>query len=647
MIEPHKIQALRSMARTLREAPGRSGLQSPSFQLASFYDFLADLASGRLVTQRHEIAIELIYPRFQELARLARTAFSPQRSSEMVLNLRWFKENLENPLVWPGPEAGILYTVAKEWLKRLLSTDVKVQLEILLCPSLLPAAEGSPTISVRNASIIPVSDIELSVCLTEEAEPPSQGPPATADAIWEALPAPSLLPPGETTLIQLPFDEKTTGRLTFRWQCVAPGQSGPHIETIRLPVARPRGAVDQGDDRYNPFVPNLPIDHADCWLVLAKGSHAALVGKILSELSLSLGKVLDLRGLRRSGKTTVLRRLAAELEKDSPLLPVYIDIYSWWLPLENRGESIDDAGLYYEIADSILRTTWRLGLDVPLSERFTRDFERNEDGSPRLQLPFVRFEQFLQVLAKDLPGRRPLLLLDEIDSWLDKARFNSGSVALFRKLEDLAEGRLCSAILAHTTSGAQWQKHFADQIPKATFERIEFLERRDVEDLVRLLPAECTAWASELLWKLTGGWPGLTQLLLHMIYEDLVAASESAKELPVVDAARVRSILASFLGSPDWMASRSHLLSSFEPGELEAFRHWVADGSLNPATGELSCTGSMLEGGREVVRGLQEKQVLWPLPADSERHQLRVGILGLVQLTAREAAEAVDGVIHP
>lgn len=168
----------------------------------------------------------------------------------------------------------------------------------------------------------------------------------------------------------------------------------------------------------NPYVTGLPVTSDN--LFVGRGD---ILGKLQDNLAAAAGQnILLLRGQRRTGKTSVLLRLAALLKKDtqSSYLPVYIDV-------QGLTGSKDEGEFFSTIALNIEEYLEGMGVAVP--QLSAADF--NE--SPRNTFKF----KFLKPITTALGGRRLLLMFDEFDrikTLIDEKKLNDHVLDFFRHL---------------------------------------------------------------------------------------------------------------------------------------------------------------------------------------------------------------------
>ncbi|MCM3872313.1 MAG: tetratricopeptide repeat protein [Pyrinomonadaceae bacterium] len=168
----------------------------------------------------------------------------------------------------------------------------------------------------------------------------------------------------------------------------------------------------------NPYVTGLPVTSDN--LFVGRGD----VLKIIQDnLAPAAGQnILLLRGQRRTGKTSVLLRLAALLKKDtqSTYLPVYIDVQGL---TGSKDESEFFSGIALNMGADLLE------VDVQVPQLTGSDF----DESPRNTFKF----KFLKPITERLGNRRLLLMLDEFDrikTLIDDKKLNDHVLDFFRHL---------------------------------------------------------------------------------------------------------------------------------------------------------------------------------------------------------------------
>ena len=158
-----------------------------------------------------------------------------------------------------------------------------------------------------------------------------------------------------------------------------------------------------------------------------KGERELLAAEILTDPLLDHGRMYVIRGVRRSGKTSLLQGLREKMNADdAKFLPVYIDISLWHLTLQEKAASIDIDGLLYELADSAARKAALFISD----EAEVEEIEEALTNEQSMTLEPSSFGALMDKLEAST-GRKVVFLLDELDWWIKQEPFKRAGFKLF------------------------------------------------------------------------------------------------------------------------------------------------------------------------------------------------------------------------
>lgn len=223
--------------------------------------------------------------------------------------------------------------------------------------------------------------------------------------------------------------------------------------------------------------------------------------------------ILILHGWRRTGKSSILYRLAAEPERLVPgYRPVLFDI-------EGLGR-FDTATFLATLARRIAREL-PAGIDPPAVDRarFPAD-------------PYRAFDDFLDGLESRPIGGKFLVMLDEFDLIEEKVKEGLVARELFAYLRSLMQHRGGLAFLLAGTGRLLEMRadYWSALFSLAQYRRVSFLSPEETRRLVREPLAGQVAWddlAVDQIVRLTAGHPYYVQILCHALVARMNEAGRS------------------------------------------------------------------------------------------------------------------------
>jgi len=474
------------------------------------------------------------------------------------------------------PEVRLLLHTAERWLKALYQID---QHDPLTIETALSLRLGEPEEDLAKSSrvVLPlilksrelsqVSEIEIHIQTPSEglklAGEEAQLEFVPPDLFKKAIPGIALTGK-ERFRLNIPFTYRGNGTLRIWADYVTPAKGASRTQSKFLEIELAAKTAGPEVKRVsNPYVPDLPLLSESLWKTLAKGANRDLLEQLASDKNLGAGRIFVLRGCRRTGKTSLLRRLQAEMERRGGLLPVYVDIHLWYLELSAKKETINKDELYYEFAIVTLDSTEaplpaKAGLtDLLAKYRVT------------MALPVHEFSKFMSAVELAVK-RKVLLIIDELDWWVEV--FAGSAQSVLDELTTFAtKRRAFSAIFSHDLTSPGWDE--LQKLEKGRLSRrVRFLNRQDVEALTRVVEGvRFSGLAIDLLWRISGGWPGLAQLLCYEVLENL----RRIKNSTTIDATVVKMAAETIVQSSRYRELLDYLLGSLTRDEILILR-WMA-----------------------------------------------------------------------
>ena len=290
----------------------------------------------------------------------------------------------------------------------------------------------------------------------------------------------------------------------------------------------------------NPYVVGIPLATEKAFKVFFNRE------KTIEYLKAHLGgSILNLYGLRRVGKSSVLRqlpRLLGEDEERPHYLPVYIDVAEVLLdPIKT------EADLLYSMAYATYLTLKEMEIEVP-----------RPDETRIGRLPREFFDNYMETISDIVGDRELILMLDEYEAideaiqrgrieaslvtHLDPARFQPKVSLLFsgtRSLEELGWTKLAAGVVASSRIGLFNE----EETRKLVLEPIR--PHEDEPSAIRYDPL-----AIQAIWEATAGHPAFVQLLCYFMLE-----WHNERQLAYMTSQDVDLVIESILESPN----RAHI----------------------------------------------------------------------------------------
>lgn len=319
----------------------------------------------------------------------------------------------------------------------------------------------------------------------------------------------SMLPPSSKQSLSIALGPTKAGRISVRVGLTYRDASGRRTGRFDGTVT----ALGPGSLRtlVNPYVVGKPLPPESA-MFFGRAAEMAFVERALAEEGGGSGVVV-LVGPRRTGKTSLLRRLEQRLSRWCR--PVFVDV---------QGMLVSGTEAFFgELARRAM----------------TGEEPALRDGDA---VPYGTGAEMVREVTDRL-DRRVVLLLDEFDDLEEKVRSGRLGPEVFGQLRHLIQhGRniglvLCGTHRLEDLAGEYW----SFLLNLASYQRIGTLEPTAAEELIRLplgwMGILCEDAAVERAMALTGRHPYLLQLLGYRVVELCVEAGEAAVRTSLVDAA--------------------------------------------------------------------------------------------------------------
>jgi hypothetical protein len=523
----------------------------------------------------------------REIVRAANSAFRIQQPQEMRTRLESLIEMTGHLQNEKSRIAKVLNLAARQWHNAIKDLRNPACLHLALSPSLdlesrkreLRPLDNDTFISevplsVTNSGFLPAYNVLLTIVAIDGVEG-LEITPATLlkPGTWQLELEKEVLP-GRPTAIELQVRQKIAAslKLTTNFTHYTPHATGGQSNSLTIDLIIPRKALDESRNPFRPDLPLTPLTDEGDWTPLMKGERELLAAEILTDPLLDGGRIYVIRGVRRSGKTSLLLGLRERMNMEgAKFLPVYIDISLWHPTLQEKVASIDVEGLLYELADSAVRKAMLFLSEE--EEETAREIDELLARTKNMKLEPSSFGTLMDKLEAST-GRKVVFLLDELDWWIKQEPFKGDAQTLLARLAGFSRTGNCGIILAHDWTTRGWDARYRDDdkllpIPK----RIKFLDKDSFGSLIRSIPRQVTAVASEFLWRFTGGWPGLAQLICFELSETLERGDL------IVDEWLAKDVAEKTLASKDWQPFLNSLMASFSETEM-AFLSWATENRL-------------------------------------------------------------------
>lgn len=334
-------------------------------------------------------------------------------------------------------------------------------------------------------------------------------------------------------------------QLEWKGQTLDGTEVGDAID-LAIEVQTTRNLVHTEDFGASPYVAGPPIDRIEMFI----GRDEAM-NRIRRQLSTShRANVLLLEGNRRSGKTSILKRLAVGDVLDG-WLPVYCSFQSGTGDSSKIG--LPTAQVFRTIAIDIFKAaarqgtrTWFPDENVPESTglKFQAEFIKAASRRFGEDDPFETFQLFLQAVFAAIEPNRLLLMLDEFDKL--QAGIESGvtSPQIPENIRFLLhEYPSLSAILSYPRQrGLRRHEYWSVLFGLGHTIPVGALSSEDAKQLVTR-PAEgklvYVDQARDHIVELCAGQPFLIQTLCNHIFEEAAGSGDRTVTLRIVkDAAK-------------------------------------------------------------------------------------------------------------
>ena len=262
---------------------------------------------------------------------------------------------------------------------------------------------------------------------------------------------------------------------------------------------------------HNPYIVGRPISSPSEFDTVFRGrkEHLRTLRRTISGCQ-DHGTFIHVRGLRRTGKTSLLLQVRHELKE---MLFVYIDCLNaeMKIDMQLRNQNIEEREII----------PWIMG-------RFLQEiaFELTPDDELTIDSDVVtesQFETLFDTLRQQ--GKRVILVLDEADAFarspLNKKMvegFGQPAKLILDFLKKLTAKGLI-VVFVHELVDDFWSQNIFPH----TEVRLGLLRREDTEELAKQVSPDViyTPLALNYLWTITGGYPFLIQLVCYYLVESL------------------------------------------------------------------------------------------------------------------------------
>ncbi len=396
-------------------------------------------------------------------------------------------------------ESVLARQVARRWrevLERGLAEERGESIRARVVSRLAVCPRATLVVGVENAGSEAVREVRV---VLSEGGSSARAPELPAGARWEAELPRAGLEPGLVVV---------RGRVEYDRGA---GRGGSEFEgTIKVVRPGRLGAV------ANPYVVGKPLA-ADSAMFFGRSAEMEYVEGALA--AGGWGPVVVLVGQRRTGKTSLLKRLAARLSYQ--YRPVFVDL---------QGILVSETEAFFE---ELARLALPEAGPAALSDGETPAGRRGPD--------MVR-----EVAA--LCDRRLVLLLDEFDDLEEKVRSGRLGAEVFGQLRNLMQhSENVSLVLSGTHRLEELAgDHWSFLLNLATYRRVGCFEREEGEQVLRAplgrLGIVCEEAALLRAMRLTGGHPYFLQLVGYRLVEECVASGEAAVRVDSVERAAERVV---------------------------------------------------------------------------------------------------------
>jgi len=490
----------------------------------------------------------------QGLMPVAHEAFlrqSPDLSKERLDDLRELcsRQSYEDKF-----EAKFLEQEATEWLSRLKELDrvgyLPSELEIGLAPSLDYAVgeedfnkgQMELPLCIINKGYLPAQEVSLVFTIEGDARFVDTKGQSKKEKLSKSI------APHTTFLEPLSLKHSWKSQSQLKVEIYYEGWSEPG-KTATYELMLPT-LSDQPSEITNPYIPDSPLSLND---PLLKGPHKRVFDQVREQLAQN-PRLLVIHGLRRTGKTSILLALKSQLEKDG-YLTVDIDFYLWWSMLYSKGQKASGGELLYRFAEKA----------ASIAEKNDRYLSEQSGNKGNKYLTSDEFGEIIDDLSKE---QKIVFLLDDFDLVLDTPEFQKVSedsednLDILWYIGSLSRSKKCTFIL--TQESFAYQKYVQRKSMPVDFAKgLTLLDQKQVVELARQSSLTYTYMAAELIWKFSGGWAGLLQLLLYRLVEYMQEQSHR-----LVTADDVKAAIKTVIESPVDRGFLLYFMGSFTPEEI-------------------------------------------------------------------------------
>lgn len=340
----------------------------------------------------------------------------------------------------------------------------------------------------------------------------------------------------------------------------------------------------------NPYLPDGPLASSRDWDLFGDfPSRSAILDKIMAQIQSrsEKGAWINLYGLRRTGKTSLLLQLEQKLNAlpkegtvngDTSALiyvPVYIDLFDL-----DPAESWDEKRVLVVIANAILFELQEREMDFPSMGLTVSDEGLTRDD----------FWQFVREVYRQAGEQvRLVIMLDEADL-LAESPFAEFATQLLYALQSstyrVSPG-LYFVLATERAIGELWgefgelgQKR--DGLCPLTI-RLPLLSRDEVIHIAGIVDElEYSELAQEYLWRITGGYPSLVQVICYEIVNE--RASPGHKRSAAVTWPVVHRVVDELIRNEDTHHYFNYLQLGFTESEWNSLGELVSGGSIDPST---------------------------------------------------------------
>lgn len=440
-------------------------------------------------------------------------------------------------------------------------------------------------------------------------------------------------------------DDRTVRKKSLITKCVkflstysSPIKSDTSSLSLKLPIA--------GKNVYekikNPYIPDKPLATDWEWGNLMQGKNKNVSKDILMDLRRNNRNVNFIRGITHSGKTSILLDLKYNILEEGNFLPIYINFHTWWDIISKKKISINISGLLYELADSAAQEAAILDLDTSEVDDYLNNFQED------LNMSYQKFRLFVKLLSKvSNKNFHVVFLLDELDWWIqDKKYTEEAAHNLVLYMSGLIQENICSVVVASKWPNQEWKRKLNERKVPLVPNDLAFLEKDDIKKLSALNvlsgkePLFYTSLALEFIWRVSGGWPGLVQLIFYHIVKRL---NDSENPSTLIDIGFIRKIIENIINSDDTQNLISYYLRSFDSSEVSLIRlltklHLIRKDTTeieqirkSKSKGYFIEDPSVLEISESELNlnltKLEQKNIIEPIGGSNEQLRLRTGIL--------------------